>query len=870
MARRMTLLALLACVAAALRPHPHSSYDVSNSESMDPFVLWDDYESVERANTMRPRPHKISEKVIIKAKPPQVNVTSKTTKSDSKKKKVIKTTSINIQSHTNFIMTKKPGVVAAGNRPYFPPQTFMVDDYGWVEQPGYVQVSAPSTRKPTTTKRPRTTTRRRVASTTRRTTTTTRRPTTKAATKPATKRVTTIKRTPKQKNKQTVKTTPCPPKTGWLMEYFQSTKKKKPPNKKTPKTGWFIGLVNNVYNWVTKSAMSWFRGPRSKKDTVMAVTRPPTQTRRPPTTTTEASSWFASWLDTEEKEENEKPQQLEVETDDDGAYAVTEPSKKVKKKPLKKTYKGYQLLRAYPDAQWKVHELLDLQEDGQGSGLMWWTVPTMSGSTDLLVPPDLLEDVKDLLQSNKIDFDVVIWDLQKAITYENPRLSKKQRLELEQLRGHPLTWRRYHRYADILRYLEYLQHRNADLVELIPLGMSSEGLPLVAVKVSMPSNETLAKNARKNSKKYKLKSRMKPAVWIEGGAHAREWISPAVTTWMLHALVEGDKGLGAQTDMLELADFYILPVLNPDGYEHSHTYDRLWLKTRSRSSESDTYFNGWFPWNWGQTECVGVNTDRNWDYHWGEADASSDRCSDNYKGPHPFSEPETRAVSEFLAEHRGRIKVYLSLHAYSQSWLLPSSHAAAAFADDAELMEMGKLATAALGDMYGTKYQCLSLPAYSQARLLPSSHAAAAFADDAELMEMGKLATAALGDMYGTKYQCLSLPAYSQSWLLPSSHAAAAFADDAELLEMGKLATAALGDMYGTKYQVGTAESIRQPASGMSHDWAKARAGIKYAYHVDMRDSFGPYGFLLPGSQIVPTAKETWQGIRAMVDNLYE
>lgn len=67
--------------------------------------------------------------------------------------------------------------------------------------------------------------------------------------------------------------------------------------------------------------------------------------------------------------------------------------------------------------------------------------------------------------------------------YENPKLSKKQRLELEHLHGHPMTWRRYHRYADILRYLEYLQHSYADIVELVPMGLSSEGLPLVAVKV---------------------------------------------------------------------------------------------------------------------------------------------------------------------------------------------------------------------------------------------------------------------------------------------------------------------------------------------------------------------------------------------------
>lgn len=54
----------------------------------------------------------------------------------------------------------------------------------------------------------------------------------------------------------------------------------------------------------------------------------------------------------------------------------------------------------------------------------------------------------------------------------------------------------------------------------------------------------------------------------------------------------------------------------------------------------------------------------------------------------------------------------------------------------------------------------------------------------------------------------------------------------------------------------------------MSHDWAKARAGIKFSYHVDLRDSYGPHGFLLPGAQIVPTAKEILQAIRAIVDNI--
>ncbi|GBP10909.1 hypothetical protein EVAR_5482_1 [Eumeta japonica] len=108
------------------------------------------------------------------------------------------------------------------------------------------------------------------------------------------------------------------------------------------------------------------------------------------------ADWFYSLLDSEE---------------DDGAY-VTNNVKKTPKKSPKKNYKGYQLLRAYPDVQWKVHELLDLQEEAQGSGVAWWSAPTLSGPTDLLVPPDLLPDIKDHLKSHKIDFDVIIWDLQ--------------------------------------------------------------------------------------------------------------------------------------------------------------------------------------------------------------------------------------------------------------------------------------------------------------------------------------------------------------------------------------------------------------------------------------------------------------------------
>lgn len=49
-----------------------------------------------------------------------------------------------------------------------------------------------------------------------------------------------------------------------------------------------------------------------------------------------------------------------------------------------------------------------------------------------------------------------------------------------------------------------------------------------------------------------------PALWIDGGIHAREWISPAAVTYIINHLVENSEDLEA--------DYYILPVANPDGY----------------------------------------------------------------------------------------------------------------------------------------------------------------------------------------------------------------------------------------------------------------------------------------------------------------
>jgi murein tripeptide amidase MpaA len=55
-----------------------------------------------------------------------------------------------------------------------------------------------------------------------------------------------------------------------------------------------------------------------------------------------------------------------------------------------------------------------------------------------------------------------------------------------------------------------------------------------------------------------------PNVWIEAGIHAREWISPAMSTYIIEQLLFHDTN-----NFIEKMNFYILPSANPDGYEFS-------------------------------------------------------------------------------------------------------------------------------------------------------------------------------------------------------------------------------------------------------------------------------------------------------------
>jgi len=59
-------------------------------------------------------------------------------------------------------------------------------------------------------------------------------------------------------------------------------------------------------------------------------------------------------------------------------------------------------------------------------------------------------------------------------------------------------------------------------------------------------------------------------------------------------------------------------------------------------------------------------------------------------------------------------------------------------------------------------------------------------------------------------------------------------------------------------------------ASGGSDDWAHATVAeggpnIKYSHCIELRDT-GRYGFILPASQIIPTAEEMWEAVKVIAN----
>uniref|UniRef100_A0A8R1DND6 Zinc carboxypeptidase A 1 n=1 Tax=Caenorhabditis japonica TaxID=281687 RepID=A0A8R1DND6_CAEJA len=335
----------------------------------------------------------------------------------------------------------------------------------------------------------------------------------------------------------------------------------------------------------------------------------------------------------------------------------------------------FKLIRINPETENSVKYLRSLYEDPSPYELDFWQPPTHIGAiVDLTVAPsDAPKFVRDL-ESMHINYIVAVNDLSKAIESErgtdkfyNPAAG--------------FAYDKYNSLEEIHTEMKRLKKEYPSMITLIDIGQSHENRTLLVMKIT--------------GKRSPLGSKI--SMWIDGGIHAREWISPAVAMYMAHELLLGYENDAAVAKLMDHIDFYILPVLNPDGYEYSREKNRMWRKNRSPAKCHRQHFS--------TVCCSGVDLNRNFDWFWASTGSSSDPCHDTYHGTSAFSEPESQAVRDFLEQNTP--EAFISLHSYSQMWLIPYGHRKQSYPQDYHtgLRPLALRATKALYELYGTKYQ---------------------------------------------------------------------------------------------------------------------------------------------------------------------
>ncbi|WP_164519231.1 M14 family zinc carboxypeptidase [Pseudoalteromonas rubra] len=221
--------------------------------------------------------------------------------------------------------------------------------------------------------------------------------------------------------------------------------------------------------------------------------------------------------------------------------------------------------------------------------------------------------------------------------------------------------------AETQQMAQTLAQTYPDFVELKHIGPSwekSQGL----------GGHDLIVLVLKNKKKNKWRKR--PALYMQGALHAREYTPGATTLKFAKYLLENRETNADINWIMDQREIHILLIANPDGRVLAEQ-GQLWRKNTNTAycALDDT--------------MRGVDLNRNFDFAWASpiGGSTGEQCAATYHGPSAASEPETQAIQAYLKglfkDRRGDLLsdpaplntqgVFLDLHSFSRFVMWPWS-----------------------------------------------------------------------------------------------------------------------------------------------------------------------------------------------------
>ncbi|QRW09315.1 extracellular matrix protein 14 [Ceratobasidium sp. AG-Ba] len=200
----------------------------------------------------------------------------------------------------------------------------------------------------------------------------------------------------------------------------------------------------------------------------------------------------------------------------------------------------------------------------------------------------------------------------------------------------------YHSYNDHLTFLNDLVATFPNNAKIVTSGTSYQGRTITGINIFGSSG-----------------SGTKPAIVFHGTVHAREWIATMVTEQVAYSLLSNYTTSATIKSYVDKYDFYIFPVVNPDGFVYTQTSDRLWRKNRQPTTSAS---------------CVGRDVNRNWAFKW-----------DTPGGASAGDAPENKGLAAFLnarSSSAAGAKLFIDFHAYGLLFMGPYGYSCSAKAAD--------------------------------------------------------------------------------------------------------------------------------------------------------------------------------------------
>jgi murein tripeptide amidase MpaA len=274
-----------------------------------------------------------------------------------------------------------------------------------------------------------------------------------------------------------------------------------------------------------------------------------------------------------------------------------------------------------------------------------------------------------------------------------------------------IAFDRFYRYAELTDLLHAFAREHPHLVTVEAAGRSHEGRDIWVVTVTNGATGPAAE---------------KPAFWVDGNIHATEVAASAANLYFLHTLVTQHGRDPDVTRALDTRAFYVCPRINPDGAEWALADKPKWVRSSTRPYPRDEediegvtvedvdgdgrilqmripdpnglwkehpeqpglmirrdpvetggrYFRvlpegsveGWDGWTLRlKKPKQGLDLNRNFPASWRQ------EFEQLGAGPFPTSEPEVRAVAEFVTGH-ANITGGTTFHTWSGVLLRPFEH----------------------------------------------------------------------------------------------------------------------------------------------------------------------------------------------------